>query len=393
LTGLFTFFGSTFVAVPFLLDLFRIPADTFQLFVILDNLVSNRFGALLASMHVLSLALLSACAVGKLVSFSWAKVIRYAVLTVVFTVVVLGGIRLTFESLAYEYDKYDLFIGRSFLYEPVERRVLQAPPDTIVPIDKSMATLDRIKERGFIRVGYGTDDIPYVFRNETGELVGVDVEMAHQLARELNTTIEFVRIDMGDMPRLLDSGYLDVVMSGLAVTTENMKKIAYSAPYLDETLCFIVKDHRREEFSSQEAVYKLEAPRLAIPNVPYYIAKVQDYLPQAEIVPIESPREFFRGKVGDVDALVYGAVSGSCWCLIYPAYSVAVPHPDIILIPLAYAVSRDDREMVDFLSTWIELKKRDGTIESLFDYWILGKKRAGATRRWSVIKDVLGWIG
>ena len=31
-SGLFSFFGSLNVAVPFLLDLFRIPADTFQLF-------------------------------------------------------------------------------------------------------------------------------------------------------------------------------------------------------------------------------------------------------------------------------------------------------------------------------------------------------------------------
>ena len=51
--GLFSFFGSTFVAIPFLLDLFRIPSDTFQLFVIVDSVIGSRFGAALAAMHIL----------------------------------------------------------------------------------------------------------------------------------------------------------------------------------------------------------------------------------------------------------------------------------------------------------------------------------------------------
>ena len=47
------------VAVPFLLDLFQIPADMFQLFVVADNIVGNRFGATLAAMHTIALVLLS----------------------------------------------------------------------------------------------------------------------------------------------------------------------------------------------------------------------------------------------------------------------------------------------------------------------------------------------
>jgi Na+/H+-dicarboxylate symporter len=60
-TGVFSFFASTTIAIPFLLDLFRIPADTFQLFLIADNVVGNRFGSLLAAVHILSLTLLGVC--------------------------------------------------------------------------------------------------------------------------------------------------------------------------------------------------------------------------------------------------------------------------------------------------------------------------------------------
>lgn len=40
----------------------------------------------------------------------------------------------------------------------------------------------------------------------------------------------------------------------------------------------------------------------------------------------------------------------------------------------------------------IELKKRDQTIDALFDHWILGKSAAGKKPWWSVIRNVLRWV-
>ena len=59
LTGLLTFFGSLNAAVPFLLDLFRIPADTFQLF-LATGVINSRVGTLVAAVHTLTVALLGA---------------------------------------------------------------------------------------------------------------------------------------------------------------------------------------------------------------------------------------------------------------------------------------------------------------------------------------------
>jgi hypothetical protein len=43
------------------------------------------------------------------------------------------------------------------------------------------------------------------------------------------------------------------------------------------------------------------------------------------------------------------------------------------------------------VNTWIEQKRRDGTIDELFAYWILGQEHVARSRRWSVIDNVLGW--
>jgi ABC-type amino acid transport substrate-binding protein len=178
-------------------------------------------------------------------------------------------------------------------------------------------------------------------------------------------------------------------MSGAAVTIEKAQQMALSAPYMDETLAFVVKDYRREDFNSRDKVKSLTKLKVGILNVPYYVNKVRAYLPQAEVVLLNSLREFFTREEEDLDALVYFAEAGSAWSLVYPAYTVAVPQPDVLAVPLAYSMARGDRELVDFVNTWIDLKKRDRTIAALYDYWILGLNAAKKEPRWSVIRNVL----
>jgi ABC-type amino acid transport substrate-binding protein len=213
--------------------------------------------------------------------------------------------------------------------------------------------------------------------------------MAHRLAQEMKVSLELVRIDRAKLEVMLNEGYVDLVMSGLVVTLDRARDTTLSNSYLDQTLAFIVRDHRREEFSSRSAVQKLQKIRLGVPNTPYYMTKIREYLPHAEIVVLDSPRQFFSGEKQDLDGMAYSAEAGSAWTLIYPAYSVVIPRPDILAVPSAYAVARGERELIAFINTWIELKKKDQTVEALYDHWILGRSRAAVEPRWSVIRNVL----
>jgi ABC-type amino acid transport substrate-binding protein len=76
--------------------------------------------------------------------------------------------------------------------------------------------------------------------------------------------------------------------------------------------------------------------------------------------------------------------------LLYPAYTVAIPKPDVLAVPLAYPLPRGDQELANFINTWIELKKKDKTIATLYDHWILGKNAVPKQPRWSVLRNILG---
>jgi Na+/H+-dicarboxylate symporter len=390
--GVASFFGSTLVAVPFMLDAFQIPADLFRLFVVSDNIFGNRFGSMLAAMHVIALVLLSASATAGLIRVRPLALGRYIAITLVLTLGVVGLVRVTYEARGREYEGYATFVEMQPLFAQAKMRVLDGPPRTLPPVDLGVPTLERIRQRGFLRAGFTKDRLPHAFRNANNDLVGFHVEMLHQLALELGVDLEMVQVAFEDLPRLLNAGYLDMGGVGMAVTTQRLEQVSFAQPHAEETLAFVVRDHRRDEFSSRAAVQRHKTLRLAVLNAPYYIEKVKRYLPQAELVLVESPRDFFRDTSGALDALVFTAESGSAWSLVYPSFSVAVPRPDVLTVPLAFPVARGNEAMVELLSTWIGLKQRDKTIERLYEHWILGQAAAKKGPRWSIVRDVLHWV-
>jgi proton glutamate symport protein len=390
-SGLVSLFGEVVVALPFLLDSVRIPADMFHLFLSVA-IFTGPVGTLLAGIHTIALALLIGGSVGGFVRLSWAKLGRYLAITGVLTVAVVAGMRLFHgHVLPHEYRQYESLVRMKPLSDPVPTTIHESPPQG--DVSPGTPRLRQVYKRGALRVGYLGDRLPYVFRNEDGELVGFEVDMARVLAKDLEVKLEFVpvEVDPKKMTERLERGQCDVVMSGLVVTPERAIAIRFTEPYLKSTVAFLVRDHDRELFGSARQIHRLKNPRIGVLRIPYYIEALKRYLPQAEIVLLDSPRDFFGEQGKDLDAMLDTAEGGSAWTLIYPAYSVAIPHPDVLAAPMAYAVSSDAGDLLALLNSWLSLKRDDRTIEELYRHWILGAGVKQQKPRWSVVRDVLHW--
>ena len=77
--------------------------------------------------------------------------------------------------------------------------------------------------------------------------------------------------------------------------------------------------------------------------------------------------------------------------MVNPEYAVAIPQPHYSH-PIAIPVARGDEGFTGFLSDWLELKRTGGTLDRLYDKWILGKGTETKKPRWSIIRDVLHWV-
>jgi ABC-type amino acid transport substrate-binding protein len=162
---------------------------------------------------------------------------------------------------------------------------------------------------------------------------------------------------------------------------------------MNETLAFVVKDYRRKIFSDMQTLQSHKGIRIGLFADTFKKEKIQRVLPHAEIVALKIDLEFFEGDLGKtVDGVLLTAERGSAWCLRYPDYAVALPRPSIMSVPLAYVVAHGNRDMLDFMNIWIDLKKKDKTIDRLYNYWILGQNAEKKQARWCVIRDVLHWI-
>jgi Na+/H+-dicarboxylate symporter/ABC-type amino acid transport substrate-binding protein len=391
LTGLVTFFGSLNVAVPFLLDLFRIPVDTFQLF-LASGVVNSRFGTLVAAMHTVVVALLGSCAVTGTLRWNRRHVVRYAVVTAALTLVVIGGTRLLFASVLDQRYTKDQVLTRMHLSHRTAPATVH-PALTPAPADADgSGRLEAIRSRRSLRVGFLPDSLPFAFVNAQQELVGFDVELADRLAGELGVHLDLVAMARERLDDDVARGYCDIVMSGVAVTTERASRTMLSNAYLDETLAFVVPDAARERFQTWDGIRSMGAITLAVPNVPYYIEKLQLLMPAATLRPVADFTTVLKALPPDIVGLALPAERGSAWTLMYPAYSVVVPEPGLVKVPLAYPIGRHDQAFAGFVNTWIDLKKKDGTLDALYRYWILGQDPAARPARWSVIRNVLHWV-
>jgi Na+/H+-dicarboxylate symporter len=393
--GIASTFGSVNVAVPFLLDLMELPHDLFQLF-LATGVLNARFGTLLAAMHMLVLTLLGTCALTGVLRVRWSRLLRYVAGSLLVLTVSVLGIRVLLSGVVdASYHKDQVIRGMHLARDSVPAVVHDEPPAT-PPLDPDRNRLEAILQRGVLRVGYRPEgSLPFNFRNQDDELVGLDVEMAHSLARGLGVTLEFVPVDSRFGQRfaeVLASGYCDIVMSRSALTMTNAGRFEYSQPYLDLTLGFLVRDHRRREFADRERVAERRDLRIAFPDEPYYRRRVARLLPRAELVTVPDIETFLADEESRFDAMVYVAEIGSAWSLLRPEFASVVPNPPLQNVPLAYPLPLGEPEWQNMVDTWIALKRGDGTIAELYDHWILGRDAETRRPRWSVIRDVLGWV-
>jgi len=390
--GLLSLFGKVIAALPFLLDLVRVPADFFELFLPVDT-ITGRFGTLLAAVHTIVQALLAAAAVSGAVRFRPIALLRYGAISLALAIAVLVGLRLYFEHVVPQQDRaYRQIVRMDLAIDRVETRLLNLDRIEPLPRNRSRDRLAAIQARGTLRVGYVADRLPWTFENAEGRLVGLDIDLANLLAADLGVGLEFVAVDPGQMSACLEDGRLDMVAGGLLVTPERALQVRFTESYMDATLALVVPDHQRRHFASIATLRQDSALRIATPGFPHFDNLVRAALPNVELIRIGSPREFFEAPQGRFDALLATAEGGSAWTLIYPRFSVVVPRPNVVTGPIAFATPRTAPEIYDYVSTWIELKRHDGSVRHLYDFWILGRGAESTTPRWSVIRNVLGWV-
>ena len=387
--GVFSAFGSMPVAIPFLLDYYGLPSDQFQLY-LLGSVVTARFATALAALHGFVVTLLVATAVMN--RLSWRKMIRAVALHLGVTagVLILAGVVIT-QLIPYEYKAAKSLEGMRFAGQMVAVKMVKSPTALSIT-DKGRSRLDVIRDRGSIRIAYSAENLPFAFRNDQSEVVGYDMEMMHELARDLDVTIELIYVENIEKDsQMLADGRIDIIVGGRIITPLRALDVAFSDHYIEKTVAFLVRDSRRDEFSSVKNIRLIKDLNIGLEESAYYRSFIAEMFPDATLTTVDGPRKYVKGRYPDVDAMTYSAEAGSAWAMLYPNYSSVVAKGLKIKIPVAFALPKGEQDFTLFVNTWLLLKKEGGYEKKVYDYWILGLNPGAKTPRWSVMRNVLGW--
>jgi ABC-type amino acid transport substrate-binding protein len=135
--------------------------------------------------------------------------------------------------------------------------------------------------------------------------------------------------------------------------------------------------------------------RVAISANPTIVAYLEHLLPNAIAVPLEGVttgiEQVLRDERTDIDAVARFAEEAAAWTIRFPKYSFIAPSPTVF-VPVGYAVAKGNTTLRDYLDTWLLNAEAGGTLDALYSYWMLGDVRQTQPPRWSIIRDVLGWV-
>lgn len=395
IAGLASLFGGTVLALPFLFDMLRLPADLFRVFVTVD-VIGSRFGTLLAAMHIIGIALIGTYAMQGAVRLRLMPVLRFAAISAALMACAVIGIRAFYTYVFVEpYTKDQLLASLHRIMDDAPYVVHREAPQAILDEGGPPLTLAEIKKRGVLRACYALDDYPSAFFNAQGDLVGFDVEMAHQLARRLDLKLEFLPVrSIADGMQRVNTRYCDVFMSLMPIAPELTVLASMTAPVRNVPVGLIVRDFRRQQFSTWARIRAMSHFRLLVSENPAVVSFLGRTVSNAIPVVYHSKQELdqqLSQGLPDADAVLIAAEEGAAWTILHPQFSLVTPTPTL-LFPFGYAVGRGNSDLLLYLDTWLLNAAGDGTVDTLYRFWMLGEVSKIKPPRWSIVRDVLGWV-
>ncbi len=116
----------------------------------------------------------------------------------------------------------------------------KASPQTETPVEDG--SLQKVLDAKQLILGLDDSYPPMGFRDESGEIVGFDIDVAEEVCDRLGITLVKQPIDWDKKEEELNSGAIDCIWNGMSVTPERAEAMTLSEPYLKNTLIFVVTE-------------------------------------------------------------------------------------------------------------------------------------------------------
>lgn len=245
---------------------------------------------------------------------------------------------------------------------------ISIPLMTASAVASDTPNLDKINERGTIRVGMSTF-VPWAMRNKQGELVGFEIDVANRLAEDSGWKVEFVPTAWdGIIPALLAQKF-DVIIGGLSITEERSKSVLFTSAYSHSGVQVAASKELAAGFS-EFSDFNSRRIKIAARRGAHTVQVARDTFPKARILQFDDDAQAFQEVLnGNAHAVIASSPK--------PEHE-AVKHSDKLFIPFderlakgneAFAVRLGEEDKKAFFDKWIQARTEDGWLKERYEYW------------------------
>jgi ABC-type amino acid transport substrate-binding protein len=226
-----------------------------------------------------------------------------------------------------------------------------------------------------LRVGMAPNYPPLAFK-QNGKLNGIEVDFATRLGPALRRKVEIIETEWEDLGEALDEKKIDMVMSGTSITEERKKNFNFTEPYLTVGQMVII---RKADYAARSDPAAMDQTRSRVGYVSRTTGEqwARENLKKAKLHGYTDTREGVAALEQDqIDFFIQDApavwrVTGG---LMNENPTLAGLYTPLTKEYLAWAVPKDDPELLAQLNKILEQWKKDGTLEDVLDDWITVRK-------------------
>ncbi len=234
----------------------------------------------------------------------------------------------------------------------------------------SESVIETIKKDGVIRIGLSIFT-PWSMRDVNGELIGFELDVGRELAKDMGVDVEFVPTAWdGIIPQLV-SGNFDVIISGMSITPARNLTVNFTDPYAYSGLTILAntamtKGFTLDDYNSPEVTFS--ARRGATPAT-----VIAQLFPEATLLLFDEDGAATQEVLnGNAHATMHAEPTPSIEARRY-ADTLSVPFDQTFLASgEGFALRKGDADALNFFNNWIAVKHASGWLKERNDYWFKG---------------------
>ncbi|AMK11511.1 MAG: transporter substrate-binding domain-containing protein [Pseudodesulfovibrio sp.] len=232
------------------------------------------------------------------------------------------------------------------------------------------STLEKIVQRGTLRVGLEAGYMPFEMTDKKGTVVGFDVDMVTEMAKAMGVKLEIVNTAWdGIIPGLLSDKY-DLIASGMTINQERNLKVNFANPYIVVGQTALIaaqsadkiqtwKDLNNEGvvITSKLGTTGEQAAKRLFPKATYKSFEMED----------QAMLETLNGKA---DATVYDLPMTSIFFAQRGKEAgMKFLNEPFTYEPLGWAINKGDPDFLNWLNNFIVQIRNDGRYERIYNKW------------------------